>query len=269
MTECKVSILVALPTVMLILLIVGGVHLLTMDQLHKDVKELEVIDREIFYLDTKIEQLRQMIAPVVLRNFCIRNTTDGVEVLYRDKVVWKGDPKELNTTYTVKYFGKVILTNRGGRVVVMTEDRVFKYTPKEEWDQGSAYFVDYVMKKLKPLVEASDEKKKEKQELQERISRTKQDPYVLVFLAMPAASILAMYLVLSRIDDLGKDYAELFKSPYMTLPTAMVYLILIYLTYLYHTGTLLPVHVFLVLYALLSIPSIAALLLYYHKVCAE
>ncbi len=269
MPECRISILVALPTIMLILMAIGGLHLLTMDQLHKDVKKLEVIDREIFYLDTKIEQLRQMIAPVVLRNFSVRNTTEGVEVLYRDRVVWRGKPGELNTTYAVEYFGKVILTGRDGRVVVMTEDGVFKYSPKGEWDRGSAYFVDYVMKKLKPLIEASNEKKAERQELQERISRTKQDPYVLVFLAMPAISILAMYALLSRIDDLGRDYAELFKSPYMTLPTAMVYLILVYLTYLYHTGTLLPVHVFLVLYALLSIPSIAALLLYYHRVCAE
>ncbi|GEM_PF-6371676 len=132
MPECKVSILVALPTVMLVFLIVGGVHLLTMDQLHKDVKKLEVIDREIFYLDTKIEQLRQMIAPVVLRGFWIRNTTEGVEVLYRDRVVWKGDPRTINTTYTVKYFGKVVLTNRDGRVLVTTTDGVFKYYPKGE-----------------------------------------------------------------------------------------------------------------------------------------
>ncbi|GEM_PF-6062499 len=124
------------------------------------------------------------------------------------------------------------------------------------------------MKKLKPLIEASNDKKAERHELQEKISRTRQDPYVLVFLAMPLVSILAMYTILSKVG-LGKDYAELFKSPYMTLPTAMVYLILIYLTYLYHTGTLLPVHIFLVLYALLSIPSIAALLLYYHEACAE
>ncbi|MDK2373371.1 MAG: hypothetical protein QI197_08360 [Candidatus Korarchaeota archaeon] len=268
MPECKVSILVALPTVMLVLLVVGGVHLLTMERLHKDVKELEVIDREIFYLDTKIEQLRQMIAPVVLRGFWIQNTTEGVEVLYRDRVVWKGDPHALNTTYTVEYFGKVIITNRDGKVVVTTEDGVFKYYPKGKWDQGSAYFVDYVMKKLKPLIESSSSKKAERQELQEKISRTRQGPYVLVFLAMPLVSILAMYMVLSRIG-LGRDYAELFRSPYMTLPTAMVYVILIYLTYLYHTGILLPVHVFLILYALLSIPSIAALLLYYHEACAE
>ncbi len=69
--------------------------------------------------------------------------------------------------------------------------------------------------------------------------------------------------------DVGRDYIELFKSPYISLPTASIYLIFIYLTYLYHTGTLLPVHIFLVLYALLSIPSLIALLLYYHKSCAE
>ncbi len=115
MSECKASILVALPAVMLIIFAVGGVHILRMEQLYKDVKDLEVIDRQIFYLDTKIEQLRQTIAPVVLRNFSVRNTTGGVELLYRDKVVWKGDPRELNTTYEVEYFGKVILTHRDGR----------------------------------------------------------------------------------------------------------------------------------------------------------
>ncbi len=268
MSECKASVLVMLPAAMLIIFAAGGAHILRMEQLYKDVKDLEVIDREIFYLDTKIEQLRQTIAPVVLRNFSVRNTTGGVELLYRDKVVWKGDPKELNTTYEVEYFGKVILTHRDGKVVVTTEDGVFKYEPKEEWDQMSAYFVDYVMKKIKPLVEASNEKKAEKKDLQERVSRTKRDPYVLVFLAMPLVSIVAMYLTLSRVG-LGREYAELFKSPYMTLPTAMVYLTLVYLTYLYHTGTLLPLHVFLALYVLLTIPSIAALILYYHEACAE
>ncbi len=268
MSECKESILVALPAIMLIIFAVGGLHILRMEQLYKDVKDLEVIDREIFYLDTKIEQLRQKIAPVVLRNFRVRNTTGGVELLYRDKVVWKGHPEELNTTYEVEYFGKVILTHRDGKVMVTTEDGVFKYVPKEEWDRTSAYYVDYVMNKIKPLIEASNERKAEKKDLQVRISRTKQDPYVLVFLAMPLVSIVAMYLILSKVG-LGGDYAELFKSPYMTLPTAMVYLTLVYLTYLYHTGTLLPLHVFLALYALLTIPSIAALILYYHEFCAE
>ncbi len=191
MPECKISILIALPAIMPILLTIGGIHVLTMYQLHRDIKKLEVIDKEIFYLDTKIEQLRQMIAPIVIRSFSIRNSTGGVGILYRDKVVWKGNLMELNTTYTLDYFGQVILTHSDGRAVVMTEDKVFKYEPRGEWNQSSAYFVDYIMEKLRPLIEASEREKAEREELQERISKTKQDPYIIVFLAMPAISIVA------------------------------------------------------------------------------
>lgn len=266
--ECRVSHILMMLLAMVLLLSIGGIHILTMERIYKDVKRLDVTNREIFYLNTKVEQLRLMIAPLILRLFSVRNTSEGIEVLYRGEVIWKGELRDLNTTYDVRYYGSIILAQLHGRVQAMTPDREFRYTLKEEWSREQAYFVDYVIDNLKPMLEALEAKERFREELRERISSSMSDPYLAVFLAMPLLSIMAEYLILRRLG-LGEDYAGLMRSPYMALPTIAVYLTLAYLTFIFLNGDLLPLHLFIVLYALMSIPSLGAVFLYYHKACAR
>lgn len=266
--ECRISHILVMLLAIILLLSIGGIHILRMEGIYKEIKRLELTNREIFYLDTKVEQLRQMIAPVILRLFSVRNASEGIEILYRGEVIWRGDLRDLNITYYVKCYGPVILTQLDGRALAMTMDRELRYTLKEEWSREQAYFIDYVIGEIEPMLEALEEKGKFREELRERIFSSMSDPYLVFFLATPLLSIVTEYLILRRLG-LGEDYAELMRSPYVVLPAAAVYLTLAYLTFIFLSGNLLPLHLFILLYALMSIPSLGAVLLYYHRACAE
>ncbi len=249
---------------------VGGLHLISMNKLHRTAKMLDILERETFYLNNKIEQLRLIVEPVILKTFSIRNFSQGIEVLYEGKVVWKGAPEDLNMAYNIRYFGSVLLTHKDDKIIVMTSDHAFEYELKGNWDKRIAPFIEYNLQKLEPLIKAFNDKKREKMNLQVEIFRTRYDPYLLVFLSMPLISIAVEFYLLRKFGrKVEDDYVEVLKSPYIMIPTVSAYSALIILSLLYHMGTLLPIHIFIALYALLSIPSLAAVLLYYFRMHTE
>ncbi len=262
----KRLIMVALIIPILVIFAAGGTYLDQMAEIYHKVKKIEVLSNEMFYLNTKIDKLRELVAPLILRMFSYHKAGNVYEVMYRDVVIWKGHLNSLNITYTVKGVGQVRIAYENGDVVARFEGRPYSYELKSTWDKDTQYFVDSVVSELLDLEDAYNEDEMERNILRSEVKMALYNPMLAFFLASPLISIAAEVLLLKRLGRKILDtYLQALRNPYILLPTIAVYAVFGYLTISFHLGNLLPIHVFTVLFALLAIPSLAAPIIYYYE----
>ena len=237
-----------------------------MSDIWMKLRRMEILKNDIKYLQAQADEHREAAAPLVLRLFSYSKEDTRIKILFAGKEIWIGKPDEMNFTYEVEYFGKVRIWSEDGKFISSIVGMPYRYVLSTDYHYEE--FVHAVQYYLWQMDKAIMGDKEELSNLEKEARSLSNNPIVLIFLAAPLISIALQFISLYAIDvSSALKYSGVLSNPYVLIPTLAVYLSFAVLTFLLHSGTLIPLHTIAVLYLLTSFPSaISPIIFIYERI---
>lgn len=243
-----------------------GSYFFEMERIWETSKKIDVLRNEINYLSIKADLRREAIAPLVLRLFSYSREGESIRISFAGNEIWRGDLKDLNFTYDLENFGQIRFKLEDSRVVSEIIGMPYRYTLKGFYEEELAYAVQDTLDTIGRIEKAIEKDKTNISALENELRDLSTNLFLPLFLLAPLFSIAVQFLVLRELDEgVARKYLGVLANPYIMVPTAALYASFLYLTLAFHTGTLMPLHVILVLYILTSISSIISPIIYIYE----